>query len=211
MRFLYFIFFVLDTFFESVVIRHPSLCINEAAILECHVTLNASISSDLSVLNISWYHNGTYLSTNNATRDDDQYLYISTLDLISVKGTSSGNYTCQANIIEDKKTKPNFMTVSVKGQHIYVLMWLNCVPLLAIPRASSEQILYPGVALNISCESLNNSYNISGPAGFSINHPITINSLNFSVEGDYKCTSSNKCVSTLTLEMMSKLCDMHAH
>ena len=84
--------------------------------------------------------------------------------------------------------------------------------MLAIPSLrASEQILYPGVALNISCESLNNLYNISGPAGFSINHPITIKSLNFSVEGDYKCTSSNKCVNTLTLEMMSKLCDMHTN
>ena len=80
----------LDTFVESVVISRPLLCINKPAILECHVILNTAIGSNLSVLNISWYHNGTYLSTNNVTRDDDQYLYISTLYLISVSDTNSG-------------------------------------------------------------------------------------------------------------------------
>ena len=120
---LIYLFFVLDTFVKSVVIPHPSLCINESATLECHVTLNTAIGSDLSVLIISWYHNGTYISTNSITRDDDQSLYISTLHIMSVKGTSSGNYTCQAKIVEDERTKLSFTTVSVKGQHIfYVLM-----------------------------------------------------------------------------------------
>ena len=87
--------------------------------------------------------------------------------------------------------------------------------LLAIPKimisAFYEHILYPGVDVSINCESLNNSYNISGPTGFSINQPIMINFLNFSVEGKYNCTSSNECgedFDTLTLEMMSKLCLM---
>ena len=83
--------------------------------------------------------------------------------------------------------------------------------LLAIPRpiiSLSEQVLYPGDNVSINCESFNNSYNISGRAEFSINQPIIINSLNFSVEGQYNCTSSNECgdFDTLTLEMMSKLC-----
>ena len=86
--------------------------------------------------------------------------------------------------------------------------------LLAIPRliiTSSEQYLYPGVVVFISCESFNDSYNISGPVGLSINQPININSLNFSVEGNYKCISSNKCADTLTLEMISKLCEMYTN
>ena len=105
--------FTLDTFVVSVLIPRPLLCINKPAILECHVILNTAIGSDLSVLNISWYHNGTYLSTNNATRDD-QYLYISTLDLISVNDTSGGEYTCGANIIEHKM---NLTNITVQGQH----------------------------------------------------------------------------------------------
>ena len=75
----------------------------------------------------------------------------------------------------------------------------------------SEHFFYPGVDVLIKCESFNNLYNISGPAGFSINQPIMINSLNFSVEGEYKCFSSNECgedFDALTLEMMSKLCLM---
>ena len=77
--------------------------------------------------------------------------------------------------------------------------------------AYSEDFLYPGVNVSITCESFDNSYNISGPAGFSINQPIMINSLNFSVEGQYNCTSFNECredFDTLKLEMMSKLCLM---
>ena len=83
--------------------------------------------------------------------------------------------------------------------------------MLAIPRpiiSFSEQVLYPGVNVSITCKSFDNSYSISGPAGFSINQPIMINSLNFSIEGQYNCTSSNECgkdFDTLTLEMMSKL------
>ena len=85
--------------------------------------------------------------------------------------------------------------------------------LLAIPRpiiSLSEQVLYPGDNVSINCESFNNSYNISGRAGFSINQPIMINSLNFSAEGQYNCTSSDECeiFDTLTLEMKSKLCLM---
>ena len=77
--------------------------------------------------------------------------------------------------------------------------------------AFPEDFLYPGVNVSITCESFNNWYSISGPAGFSINQPIMINSLNFSVEGEYKCFSSNDCgedFDALTLEMMSKLCLM---
>ena len=80
-----------------------------------------------------------------------------------------------------------------------------------IVRAFPEQFLYPGADVSITCESFNSSYNISGPAGFSINQLIMINSLNFSVEGQYNCTSSNECgedFDTLTLEMISKLCLM---
>ena len=74
-----------------------------------------------------------------------------------------------------------------------------------------EYFLYPGVDVSLKCESFNNSYNISGPAGFNINQPIMIDSLNFSVKGEYNCTSSNECgedFDTLTLEMMGKLCLM---
>ena len=76
--------------------------------------------------------------------------------------------------------------------------------------AFPEDFLYPGVNVSITCESFDNSYSISGPAGFSINRPIMINSLNFSAEGQYNCTSSNECkiFDTLTLEMKSKLCLM---
>ena len=105
---------ILETFIESVVIPYPLLCTNKPAILECHVTLNTVIGSNLSVLNISWYHNGTYLSTNNVTRDDERYLYISTLYLISVNDTSGGEYTCGANIIEHKM---NLTNITVQGQH----------------------------------------------------------------------------------------------
>ena len=114
----------LDTFVKSVVIPHPLLCINNPAILECHVTLNTAIGSDLSVLNISWYHNGTYLSTNNVTRDDDQYLYISRLYLISVNDTNSGEYTCEANIVEDEKLV--IKSTNVQGQYL-IASYSNCV------------------------------------------------------------------------------------
>ena len=190
------------------------MCINKPAILECHVILNTAIGSDLSVLNISWYHNGTYLSTNNVTRDDDQYLYISTLYLISVSDTNSGEYICEANIVEDKKLVMNSTNVNVQGQY-YNCQLQQLYFLLAIPRAMisviPEYFLYPGVDVLLKCESFNNSYNISGPAGFNINQPIMINSLNFFVKGDYNCTSSNECgedFDTLTLEMMGKLCLM---
>ena len=93
------------------------LCINKPAILECHVTLNTAIGSDLSVLNISWYHNGTYLTTNNVTRDDEQYLYISTLHLTSVNGANSGEYICGANIVEDEESVMNLININVQGQH----------------------------------------------------------------------------------------------
>ena len=99
---------------KSVVIPHPLLCTNKPAILECHVTLNTAIGSDLSVLNISWYHNGTYLLTNNVTRDDERYLYISTLYLISVNDTSGGEYTCEANVIEHEI---NLTNVNLQGEH----------------------------------------------------------------------------------------------
>ena len=112
-----FIFFVLDTFVDFVIIHHPLLCIDESATLECHVILNTAIGSDLSVLNISWYHNGTYLSTNSIFKDDDQYLYISTLYLISVNDTSSGEYVCEASIIEDEELVMNLANVSVQGKH----------------------------------------------------------------------------------------------
>ena len=92
------------------------MCINESAILECHVTLNTAIGSDLSVLNISWYHNGTYLSNNSVSRND-QYLYISTLDLLSVSDTNSGGYTCNASIIENKTLVMDLINVTVQGQH----------------------------------------------------------------------------------------------
>ena len=111
-------FLVLDTFVESVIIHHPLLCIDESATLECHVILNTPIGSDLSVLNISWYHNGTYLSASNIIRDDDQYLYISTLYLISVNDTSSGEYVCEASIIENEELVMNFTNVSIQGQHL---------------------------------------------------------------------------------------------
>ena len=105
--------FTLDTFVVSVQIPHPLLCTNKPAILECHVILNTAIGSDLSVLNISWYHNGTYLSTNNVIRNDEQYLYISTLNL---NGTNSGEYTCKANIV-DNKCIMSSNKVSAQGQH----------------------------------------------------------------------------------------------
>ena len=82
----------------------------------------------------------------------------------------------------------------------------------AIISAIDERFLYPGIDVSITCESFDNSYNISGPAGFSINQSITIYSLNFSVEGEYNCTTSNECgkdVDRLTLEMKSKLCMCH--
>ena len=181
--------------------------------MECHVILNTPIGSDLSVLNISWYHNGTYLSASNITKDDDQYLYISTLYLISVNDTSSGEYACEASIIEDEELMMNLTNVSVQGQHLITSIVIIMFSLLDIPRAMisafSERFLYPGVDISIICESLNDSYIIDGPAGFSINQSILINSFNFSVEGEYNCTSSNECgedFDTLTLEMMSKLC-----
>ena len=93
------------------------MCIDESATLECHVILNTAIGSDLSVLNISWYHNGTYLSASNIIRDDDQYLYISTLYLISVNDTSSGEYVCEASIIEDEELVMNLADVNVQGKH----------------------------------------------------------------------------------------------
>ena len=114
--------FTLDTFVESVVIPRPLLCINNPAILECHVTLNTVIGSDLSVLNITWYHNGTYLSTNNVIRDDEQYLYISTLNLVSVNDTNGGKYTCKANIIEDDRTALNSTNFHVKGQYLAIMI-----------------------------------------------------------------------------------------
>ena len=92
------------------------MCINKPAILECHVILNTAIGSDLSVLNISWYHNGTYLSNNSVARNDEQYLYISTLNLISVSVTNSGEYTCKANIVEDEY-KMNSTNINVQGQY----------------------------------------------------------------------------------------------
>ena len=104
---------ILDTFVESIFIPNSTLCINKPAILECHVTLNTVIGSDLSALNISWYHNGTYLSTNNVTRDDEQYLYISTLNL---NDTNSGEYTCKANIV-DNDCIMSSNKVSAQGQH----------------------------------------------------------------------------------------------
>ena len=91
------------------------MCINKPAILECHVTLNTAIGSDLSVLNISWYHNGTYLTTNNVTRDDERYLYISTLHLTSVNGANSGEYICGANIVEDEELVMNLININVQG------------------------------------------------------------------------------------------------
>ena len=200
---------LLDTFVKSVVIPHPSLCINESAILECHVTLNTAIGSDLSVLNISWYHNGTYLSNNSVSRND-QYLYISTLDLVSVSDTNSGGYTCNASIIENKTSVMDLINVTVQGQHSIAIIF--SVFLIAIPRpminAFPEDFLYPGVNVSITCESFDNSYNIRGPAGFSINQPIMINSLNFSAEGQYNCIGSNGCGNFVTLEMMRKLCLM---
>ena len=92
------------------------LCANKPATLECRVTLNTVIGSDLSVLNISWYHNGTYLPTNSVTRDDNQCMYIGTLDLMSVNDTSSGEYTCEANIIENKRAVNKSTFVKVQGQ-----------------------------------------------------------------------------------------------
>ena len=191
------------------------MCIDESATLECHVILNTAIGSDFSVLNISWYHNGTYLSASNIITDDDQYLYISTLYLISVNDTSSGEYVCEASIIENEELVMNFTNVSVQGKHFNYTSRVIVFFLLAIPKimisAFYEHFLYPGVDVSINCESLNDSYNISGPAGFSINQPILINSFNFSVEGEYNCTSSNECgedFDTLTLEMISKLCLM---
>ena len=91
------------------------MCINKPAILECHVTLNTAIGSDLSVLNISWYHNRTYLTTNNVTKDDEQYLYISTLHLTSVNGANSGEYICGANIVEDEELVMNLININVQG------------------------------------------------------------------------------------------------
>ena len=110
-------FLVLDTFVESVIIHHPLLCIDESATLECHVILNTPIGSDLSVLNISWYHNGTYLSASNIAKDDGQYLYTSTLYLISVNDTSGGEYTCKASIIENKTLVMDLINATVQGQH----------------------------------------------------------------------------------------------
>ena len=117
----------------------------------------------------------------------------------------------RANIVEDKKLVMNSTNVNVQGQYSNCQLQQLCF-LLAIPRAMisviPEYFLYPGVDVLLKCESFNNSYNISGPAGFNINQPIMINSLNFSVKGEYNCTSSNECgddFDTLTLEMMGKL------
>ena len=57
------------------------------------------------------------LSTNNVTRADDQYLYISTLYLISASDTNSGEYICEAHIVEDKKLVMNSTNVNVQGQY----------------------------------------------------------------------------------------------
>lgn len=106
----------LDTYVESVFIPNPSpLCVNESVLLECAVTLNTVIGFDLSVLNISWFHNGTYIPTNNITRNDEVYLYISTLQLPSVNDTNSGKYTCEANVIESERSIVNYTFVYVQG------------------------------------------------------------------------------------------------
>ena len=92
------------------------LCVNQSILLECQVTLNTIIGSDLSVLNISWLHNGTYIPTNNITRNNEEFLYISTLQLLSVNDTNSGVYTCEANVIESESTIVNYTFVYVQGQ-----------------------------------------------------------------------------------------------
>ena len=99
-----------------MLILNPLLCVNESALLECHVTLNTIIGSDLSVLNISWFHNGTYIPTNNITRNDEEFLYISKLNLPSVNDTNNGEYTCEANVIEDTDTEENTTSISVYGE-----------------------------------------------------------------------------------------------
>lgn len=92
---------------ESVEILQSSLCIN--GYLECHIKLNTTIGSDLSVLNTSWYHNGTY-QTPSSISSTNQKLFTSRLSVMSV--TDGSEYTCEASITgDDKPLRSSSITV----------------------------------------------------------------------------------------------------
>ena len=184
------------------------LCVNQSVLLECQVTLNTIIGSDLSVLNISWFHNETYIPTNNITRNDKEFLYISTLELLSVNDTNSGVYTCEANVIESESTIANYTFVYVQGQYFNKIIQLNFFLIIAKPALNifTEQLLlYPGGDAIINCSSSAGSYTIVGPNLFSSNQPVTITSFSYENEGDYNCSSSNMCgenFDVLTMQML---------
>uniref|UniRef100_A0A1X7V2V0 Protein-tyrosine-phosphatase n=1 Tax=Amphimedon queenslandica TaxID=400682 RepID=A0A1X7V2V0_AMPQE len=181
-----------DTYVESVFIRNPLLCVNELALLECVVTLNTVIGSHLSVLNITWFYNGTYIPTNNITRNDEEYLYISTLQLLSVNDANSGEYACAANVIESERIIVGYTTANVRAKPVVHIM-------------TESLFLYPGDDAVINCSSSVGSYTIIGPNLISSNQPVTINSFSYENESDYNCSSSNVCgenFELLTIQML---------
>ena len=39
----------------------PVVCVNSSIVIECTITLNTAIGSDLSVINYYWYHNDSLI------------------------------------------------------------------------------------------------------------------------------------------------------
>ena len=89
--------------FHVLCLQSP-VCINSSVDIECTITQNAAIGHDLSVLNYSWYQNGTVLDSSNTNiSSTDQKVFTTRLSITSLMFTDGGEYTCEANVIETEQ------------------------------------------------------------------------------------------------------------
>ena len=191
----------------------PVVCVNSSIVIECTITLNTAIGSDLSVINYYWYHNDNLIEDSSITTTDKDTI-LSTQISISLPGT----YICKANITGSVQTKNVSLDVVLEGTifvYYIIHMYIIDIPVIALDITHSSAMdctpyssrcFYPGDSVTITCSSSSNSHYITAPNGINTSS-LTIEHFNSNAVGNYTCTSPNECgmnSSTVSLQMISE-------
>ena len=76
-------------------------------IIRCNITLNNEIGSNISSLQIKWFHNNISITNEHISLSPTSTLsssFITTLTVIHVQTRDAGIYTCSANIVGHSTT-----------------------------------------------------------------------------------------------------------